>query len=104
MSCSIVKHSVTLGGQTVDIEIEDVFWSSLEEIARSRATTTSSLVASINAGHDSGDLRSAIRVYVVEHYMAQAQRLVYPQEAPNRAVQTQAGELLPRVPRPRWLN
>jgi len=75
MNSTLVKRSVVIAGHRVDIRIEGLFWISLEEIARAEATTMSRLVATIDAGRDGTDLISAIRVYVIDHFMARVENL-----------------------------
>jgi predicted DNA-binding ribbon-helix-helix protein len=101
MDSSIVKRSVRIEGHRIDISIEDQFWSSLEEIARDQATTTSKLVASIEAGRGPASLPSAIRVYVIDHFLTQAQMLGDIDDAWDGDAPVYA-RLSP--PRPRWLN
>ena len=75
MDSSLVKRSVTIEGHRIGISIEDLFWTTLEEIAKAQAMSTAKLVASIDAGRDGANLSSAIRVYVIDHYLEQIQTL-----------------------------
>ena len=45
MKSSIVKRSIVLDGHKTSISLEDEFWSSLRDIARSGETTLSQLIA-----------------------------------------------------------
>ena len=100
MDSTLVKRSVTIAGHKVDIRIEDLFWISLEEIARAEATTMSRLVASIDAGREGADLISAIRVYVIDHFMTRVENL-------DNMDDDDADFAVARfatAARPRWLN
>lgn len=102
MNSGFVKRSVTIAGQTVDIRLEALFWVSLEEIARAEATTMARLVALINARRDGADLTSAIRVYVVDHFISKIEDLetLDDDDHVSRASMRDFRHLL----RPRWLN
>lgn len=104
MDLSIVKRSINIAGRKIVIDIEDAFWISLDEIARVRAATTSSLIATINAGRDGADLSSAIRVYVLKYFVSQVQSLEGLDDAPNRSEQMPTVGPNCGIPRPRWLN
>ena len=104
MDSSFIKRSVSIEGHRIDISIEDLFWISLEEIARDQATTTSKLVASIEAERGDASLSSAIRVYVIDHFLTQAQNLDDMDDAPDHAAQVSAASTGWGAPRPRWLN
>ncbi len=61
------KHSVILAGHKTSVSLEPEFWEGLKDIARARASTVNDVVAEIDR-HRSGNLSSAIRVHVLEHY------------------------------------
>jgi predicted DNA-binding ribbon-helix-helix protein len=104
MNSNLVKRSVTIAGHKVDIRIEDLFWVSLEEIARAEATTTSRLVASIAAERDGVELNSAIRVYVIHHFMSLAEHLD-DMDDDGRGDRSFIPGIRARMnARPRWLN
>lgn len=58
------KHSVTIAGHRTSISLEDAFWTGLEQAARRRGASVTSLVTAIDAGR-TGNLSSAIRVFVL---------------------------------------
>jgi predicted DNA-binding ribbon-helix-helix protein len=72
MKSPVVKRSIVIAGHKTSVSLEDAFWRGLKEIAAGRDTTLSELVASIDGGRDGGNLSSAIRLYVLEHYRAAA--------------------------------
>jgi predicted DNA-binding ribbon-helix-helix protein len=72
MSSTVVKRSIVIAGHRTSISLEDSFWKSLKDIAGQRGETLSDLVAAIDDrrqdGKISGNLSSAIRVFVLDHY------------------------------------
>ena len=55
--------------------IEDAFWLGLKDIASSRRTTLTDLINSIDTDREQGNLSSAIRLFVLNHYKAGAASL-----------------------------
>lgn len=64
----IVKRSIVMGGRKTSVSLEDAFWTDLREIARESGVTLSSLVAGIDKIRPPGNLSSAIRLFVLEHW------------------------------------
>jgi predicted DNA-binding ribbon-helix-helix protein len=62
------KRSIVIGSHNTSISLEDSFWTSLQRIARERATTVSQLIAALDATRNGGNLSSAVRVFVLDHY------------------------------------
>ncbi len=52
------------------MSLEDAFWDALKEIAGRRKATLSDLVASIDSSRTQGNLSSAIRLFVLDHFRA----------------------------------
>ena len=102
MDSSLVKRSVTIEGHRIGICIEDLFWTSLEEIAKAQSISTARLIASIDARRDGANLSSAIRVFVIDHFVEQIQTLDDMDELPGEALQMSVPAL--SAQRPRWLN
>jgi predicted DNA-binding ribbon-helix-helix protein len=67
MESPVVKRSVVIAGRKTSISLEDAFWMGLKEIASTRRLTLSALVGSINSAR-TGNLSSAIRLFVLGHY------------------------------------
>ena len=68
LKSSIVKRSVALAENNTSVSLEDAFWRGLKDIARSRRTTLSNLINSIDLDRDQGNLSSALRLFVLDHY------------------------------------
>ncbi|MBS9479143.1 ribbon-helix-helix domain-containing protein [Ancylobacter radicis] len=68
MKSPVVKRSIVIAGHKTSVSLEDQFWDALKEIAASRRTTLSEIVASIDSGRNQGNLSSAIRLYVLAYY------------------------------------
>jgi predicted DNA-binding ribbon-helix-helix protein len=71
MKSPVVKRSIVIAGHKTSVSLEDEFWKCLKEIAGGRAITLSDLVASIDTDRRQGNLSSAIRLFVLDHYRAQ---------------------------------
>ena len=72
MKSPVVKRSIVITGHKTSVSLEDAFWGGLKDIASSRNMTLSELVASIDADRRQGNLSSAIRLFVLDHYRALA--------------------------------
>ena len=68
----VVKRSIVIAGHKTSVSLEDAFWQGLKEIATEREMTLSDLVATIDTGRHNGNLSSAIRLFVLDHYRAQS--------------------------------
>ncbi len=72
MKSPVVKRSIVITGHKTSVSLEDAFWSGLKDIATSRNMTLSELVAAVDADRRQGNLSSAIRLFVLDHYRALA--------------------------------
>ena len=68
MKSPVVKRSIVINGHKTSVSLEDAFWSGLKDIAGARNLTLSELVATIDADRRQGNLSSAIRLFVLDHY------------------------------------
>ena len=80
MKSSVIKRSVVVAGHKTSVSLEDPFWRALKEIAVSRNLTISEMVAAISSARAQGNLSSAIRLFVLDHYLA-----LFKQVAPQAA-------------------
>jgi len=73
MSGRPIKHSLTLQGHRTSVTLEAEFWQAFRTIAEEKGMALNALAAEVDAGRapETG-LASAIRVYVLRHYQAQA--------------------------------
>jgi predicted DNA-binding ribbon-helix-helix protein len=72
MTSPVVKRSIVIAGHKTSVSLEDVFWQGLKQIANERDVTLSDLVASIDTDRHNGNLSSAIRLFVLDHYRERA--------------------------------
>ena len=72
MKSPVIKRSIVIAGHKTSVSLEDAFWTGLKDIAGTRNMTLSELVASIDADRRQGNLSSAIRLYVLDHFRAQS--------------------------------
>jgi predicted DNA-binding ribbon-helix-helix protein len=70
MKSPVIKRSIVIAGHKTSVSLEDAFWKGLKDIAGSRDITLSDLVATIDTGRRHGNLSSAIRLFVLDHYRA----------------------------------
>jgi predicted DNA-binding ribbon-helix-helix protein len=70
MRSAVVKRSIVIAGHKTSVSLEAAFWTALKDIAASRQQTLSDLVAAIDAERKQGNLSSAIRLFVLDHYQA----------------------------------
>ena len=68
MRSSVVKHSVVVGGHNTSISLEEEFWQGLRQVASSRHTTMSKVLAEIELNRREGNLSSHIRLFVLNYY------------------------------------
>lgn len=71
MKSPVVKRSIVIAGHKTSVSLEDAFWNALKEIANAREMTLSDLVATIDTDRHHGNLSSAIRLFVLDHYRMQ---------------------------------
>lgn len=68
MKSPVIKRSIVVAGHKTSVSLEDAFWKGLKEIALRRNVTLSDLVAAIDSQRSIGNLSSAIRLFVLDHY------------------------------------
>ena len=68
MKSPVVKRSIVIAGHKTSVSLEDAFWKGLKEIAGGRDMTLSELVAAIDSDRRHGNLSSAIRLFVLDHF------------------------------------
>jgi predicted DNA-binding ribbon-helix-helix protein len=71
MKSLVLKRSIVIAGHKTSVSLEDSFWKGLKEIARGRDLTLSDMVAAIDSARAKGNLSSALRLFVLDHYRAQ---------------------------------
>jgi predicted DNA-binding ribbon-helix-helix protein len=72
MKSQVVKRSIVIATHKTSVSLEDAFWNGLKEIAASRNMALSDLVSSIDSERKHGNLSSALRLFVLDHYRSQA--------------------------------
>ena len=73
MKSAVKKRSVVVGSHKTSISLEDAFWRHLREIASAQGWKVSKLIAEIDGSHHyGGNLSSAIRLFVLEHFRAKS--------------------------------
>jgi predicted DNA-binding ribbon-helix-helix protein len=64
----VVKRSIVVGGHKTSVSIEEAFWNGMKEISGQRSMTLSELVGEIDTHRHQGNLSSAIRLFVLDHF------------------------------------
>jgi predicted DNA-binding ribbon-helix-helix protein len=73
MDSTVLKRSVVINHHKTSVSLEDAFWKAIKNIAAARNLTLSELVAEVDSERRQGNLSSALRLYVLEHYRSRAQ-------------------------------
>jgi predicted DNA-binding ribbon-helix-helix protein len=63
----MTKHSIVYRGRRTSVSLEAPFWAALQKIASERRQPISKTVAFIREQYGSGNLSSAIRVFVLDY-------------------------------------
>jgi predicted DNA-binding ribbon-helix-helix protein len=71
---SVVSRSVRFGSHSTSVSLEEPFRDALREIATKRDVKVGELVEEIDERRRFKNLSSALRVFVLEHYIAQIPR------------------------------
>ncbi|MCC5957427.1 MAG: ribbon-helix-helix domain-containing protein [Natronohydrobacter sp.] len=72
MSGRPVKHSLTLRGHRTSVSLEELFWREFRRIASERGMALNQLAAEIDETRADIGLASAIRVFVLEQALGNA--------------------------------
>jgi predicted DNA-binding ribbon-helix-helix protein len=62
----VQKRSLTIAGHRTSIALEPEFWAALEDLARVRQLSPSTLIEAIDRERSSANLSSAIRVELLQ--------------------------------------
>jgi len=68
MKSAVIKRSIVVAGHKTSVSLEDAFWQGLRDIAVARGMNLSEMVKTIDTGRQNGNLSSAIRLFVLDHY------------------------------------
>jgi predicted DNA-binding ribbon-helix-helix protein len=72
MKSAIVKRSIVIDGHKTSVSLEDAFWSSLKNIARTEGVPVSKMVTDIDKTRERGNLSCAIRLFILEQVRTKA--------------------------------
>jgi predicted DNA-binding ribbon-helix-helix protein len=72
MKSPVVKRSIVVDGHKTSVSLEEAFWSGMKEICHARGSTLSHLVGEIDSNRQQGNLSSAIRLFVLDHFRSRA--------------------------------
>jgi len=89
MKSLILKRSIMIAAQKTSVSLEEEFWQALKQIAAGLDMKMAELVHQIGQQRENGNLSSALRLFVLEHYLSRA-RGNRASEAPQESVQEPA--------------
>jgi predicted DNA-binding ribbon-helix-helix protein len=72
MKSLILKRSIMIAGKKTSVSLEDEFWQALKQIAAGLDMKMAELVHQIGRQREYGNLSSALRLFVLEHYLSRA--------------------------------
>jgi predicted DNA-binding ribbon-helix-helix protein len=72
MKSPVVKRSIVVAGHKTSVSLEEAFWNGMKEISHARSVTLSELVGEIDTNRNQGNLSSAIRLFVLDHFKTRA--------------------------------
>jgi predicted DNA-binding ribbon-helix-helix protein len=81
---SILKRSIIVGGHKTSVSLEEAFWIGMKEISGERGVTLSELVGWIDGVRENGNLSSAVRLFVLDHFKSRAMDLGWQPTTPLR--------------------
>ena len=70
MKSTVVKRSIVVEGHKTSVSLEDAFWTDLKKIAHNQQVTLCELIAKIDDMRGHSNLSSAIRVFVLHHFLS----------------------------------
>jgi predicted DNA-binding ribbon-helix-helix protein len=70
----VKKRSFSIAGHRTSIALEPEFWTALADEARGGNIALAALIGRIDANRQDGNLASALRVHVLEHFQAKCAR------------------------------
>ena len=70
----LTKRSIYLGSRKSSVHVESPFWASLREIAGAERAKLTELIEYIDKNRRTPNLSSAIRLFVLDHYMTLAEQ------------------------------
>jgi predicted DNA-binding ribbon-helix-helix protein len=68
----VMKRSIVVGGHKTSVSLEEAFWSGMKEISAQRSMALSEMVGEIDSNRQQGNLSSAIRLFVLDHFKSRA--------------------------------
>jgi predicted DNA-binding ribbon-helix-helix protein len=82
MKSLVVKRSIVIGRHKTSVSLEEPFWNGLKDIACKKHKSLSELVGGIDAEREFGNLSSALRLFVLNHYQKRStsERTTHPSD------------------------
>jgi predicted DNA-binding ribbon-helix-helix protein len=74
MKSPVVKRSIVINAHKTSVSLEEAFWIGMKKIAAECNKTLSELTSEIDSQRQQGNLSSAIRLFVLDHYKTRTAR------------------------------
>ena len=74
MKSPVAKRSIVIKDHKTSVSLEEAFWIGMKEIAAECNKSLSKLTSEIDSQRQQGNLSSAIRLFVLDHYQTRAAR------------------------------
>ena len=68
MKSPVAKRSIVIGEHKTSVSLEEAFWNGLKDISQATGWRLTELVSEIDRTRRRGNLSSAIRLFVLDHY------------------------------------
>jgi predicted DNA-binding ribbon-helix-helix protein len=91
MKSPVVKRSIVVAGHKTSVSLEEAFWNGMKEISGLRNMTLSELVGEIDNNRQQGNLSSAIRLFVLDHFKNRAANCSEPKPDGRHSASAAAG-------------
>jgi predicted DNA-binding ribbon-helix-helix protein len=65
----ILKHSIMVRNRKTSISLEEEFWTAFRDIAKAHGLSLMALLSDVDAERKQSNLSSAIRLFVLNHYI-----------------------------------
>ncbi|MCP3466405.1 MULTISPECIES: ribbon-helix-helix domain-containing protein [unclassified Bradyrhizobium] len=82
MKSPVMKRSIVVDSHKTSVSLEEAFWTGLKEISSLRNTTLSDLAGEIDRNRLHGNLSSALRLFVLDHFKHRAAATQLEQKVP----------------------
>lgn len=95
MNSAITKRSILINGRKTSISLEDMFWHALKDIAAEQRMSATLLLVAIDQKRGNTNFSSAVRQFVMAHYVNLVSDLRKGATSVPRALDPRVGAVTP---------